>query len=359
MIILEFPWALLFLPAPLIARRLLPPYHSPQASLVVPFFEALASVDGAQRAPILRRDFAQKFMLICIWLLVIVAMTKPVWLSEPIVKMIPARDLMIAVDLSASMETEDFSPISTDSSEYAPTIASRISRLDGVKQVLLDFISNRTGDRLGLIVFGSAPFLQVPFTQDRELFEFLLLESQPRMAGPKTLIGDAIGLAIRHFNTPSSGTTQDIDRFKTLIIVSDGNDSGSQIPPIEAAAIAKDNGITIYTIGIGSEESDGNETRDWESLKEIAVQTGGQFFSAQDEKGLRSIYLELNKLAPSDVKSITYIPVIQIYHLPLSAATIVALIFYFILTLRKFSAKTLPTQSKHPKVSDHIEMDNF
>lgn len=121
------------------------------------------------------------------------------------------------------------------------TRVDRWDRLTAVKQVLGTFLTKRDGDRVGLLVFGSAAFVQAPFTEDLQVCRSLLQEMQVRMAGPQTKLGDAVGLAITVFER------SDV-KERVLIVLTDGNDTGSQVPPDKAAAIARDKGIKIYTI---------------------------------------------------------------------------------------------------------------
>src|SRR5262249_17431390 len=152
------------------------------------------------------------------------------------------RDLLVAVDLSGSMETKDF----TDAA------GQTVDRLTAVKQVLDEFLSRRAGDRVGLIVFGNAPFVQAPFPQDLEVGRELLAETRVGMAGPKTAVGDAIGLAVTVFDR------SDVPE-KVLIVLTDGNDTGSLVPPQKAAEVAKDRGVVIHTVAVGDPRAAGEE----------------------------------------------------------------------------------------------------
>lgn len=322
MIIFEHLWAFILLPLPLLFRWLTRAYHTQRDALRAPFFQTLVDLTGhnpGKGALVLRRNYAQRIMVVCLWILVVTAMAKPMWLGEPQERTRAARDLMIAIDLSASMETRDF--IMSASTEAQP-----LPRIEGLKLVLTDFITRRQNDRLGLIAFGSAPFLQVPFTQDRELFEFLLNESQTRMAGPKTMLGDAIGLAIKHFESRETSK-------RTLILITDGNDSGSRVPPLEAADVAADKGITIYTIAIGSPASEGDEAVDLESLREIAKRTDGAAFRAGDGAELQAIYRELDHLAPTEKEILIFRPRRDLFHWPLAAALLFALSLHTLMAM--------------------------
>ena len=167
-------------------------YRQARTGLVVPFLGRLAHLTGQQPAPgavVVRPPLLQQVFLWGVWVCLVLALARPQWLEPPLTKTLPTRDLLLAVDLSGSMDTQDF----TDAS------GQKADRLTAVKQVLDEFLARRKGDRVGLIFFGSAAFVQAPFTEDLEACRTLLDEAQVRMAGPKTVFGDAIGLAITIF----------------------------------------------------------------------------------------------------------------------------------------------------------------
>ncbi len=198
MLILEHMWALLLFPLPWLVRQLAPAYGSERRSLRVPFFQALLKHQGQllQTQTVQRRRKLQLFMLLMVWSLLVFAAAKPIWLGAAIEVREPARDLLVAVDLSGSMAEMDFAPQGQEA----------LSRLGGAKKVLGQFAQAREGDRLGLMVYGDAPYLQLPFSEDKHLFVTLLEESRVRMAGPKTMLGDAIGFAYKHFQQDKLGT---------------------------------------------------------------------------------------------------------------------------------------------------------
>jgi Ca-activated chloride channel homolog len=192
MLTLAYPWLFCLLPLPLLLRLLLPGYRHDKAGVVVPFLDRLAALTGRQPsrgAVVARARWTQQVLLWVVWLCMLAALARPQWLEPPVTKTVPTRDLLLAVDLSGSMETRDF----TDAS------VAQVDRLTAVKQVLDDFLARRTGDRVGLIFFGSAAFVQAPFTDDLDALRALLDKAQVRMAGPKTALGDAIGLALTVF----------------------------------------------------------------------------------------------------------------------------------------------------------------
>ena len=243
-----------------------------------------------------------------IWLLVLVALARPQWLEPPIERSVPTRDLLLIVDLSGSMEQQDF----TDAAGQS------VDRLTAVKEVLGDFLARREGDRVGLVVFGNSPFLQVPFTTDLALCRQLLDETAIRMAGPRTALGDAIGLGIRLFENSDAPT-------KTIITLTDGNDNSSAVPPAEAARVAADRGITIHTVAIGDPTTVGEEALDEQTLRAVAQSTGGDYFLAMDRGELVGIYDRLDEVETREVKTVTHRPRRDLYFWPLAAALFVSL----------------------------------
>ncbi len=159
MLEVTYPWLMLCLPLPILVRWLLPVYKQSRDSIQVPFFQRLVDLSGEtphKGTVLLQRSFFQKCCLVVAWLLIVIGLTKPVWLGESVEQIKSARDLMIAVDLSGSMQTPDFTTGG----------GAQVSRLQAVKTVLNEFVKQREHDRLGLIVFGDAAYLQAPFTQD-------------------------------------------------------------------------------------------------------------------------------------------------------------------------------------------------
>lgn len=315
----DYPWLFLLLPVPVVVWWLAPPYKERREAIRTPFFDELAELTGkppASGAVILRRTWIQRLLLPLCWGLIVAVLAKPQWVEDPITKTESARDLMIAVDLSGSMEAMDFNDPSG-----VPT-----DRLSAVKMVLDDFIARRKGDRLGLIFFGTAAFLQVPLTQDHDTCRTLLEEAQVRMAGPQTMLGDAIGLAVKLFEKSKTDN-------RVLILMTDGNDTGSKIPPVKAAEIASQYDVTVYCVAIGDPETTGEQKLDETTLQEIASQTGGHFYRAIDREQLERIYQDLEKLEPQEFETLSYRPKRALFHWPLGSAIILILGYHSLLAL--------------------------
>jgi Ca-activated chloride channel family protein len=316
---LEFEnvWLFLLLPLPVFIYWLAPAYQESQDSLRVPFFKRLVDITGQKPqkgAVILQQILFQKIWAPTSWLLIVISLAKPVMIGEPIEQIKSARDLMIAVDLSGSMEVADFK---SDNGTV-------ISRLDAVKQVLSDFSQHREHDRLGLIVFADAPYLQVPFTEDHKTWLALLNETEIGMAGQSTFFGDAIGLAIKLFEKSES-------QNRVLIVLTDGNDTGSLVPPVEAAKVAAKKNLTIYTIAIGDPKTVGEEALDLKVLRSIAKITSGETYQALDREELESIYKTIAELEPIEFETLSYRPKISLHHYPFAIAICGYLIFFILM----------------------------
>lgn len=318
---LSHPWLLLLILLPPLLRIVLRPYRESRQAIRVPWFQRMATLLQQQPSAGAVVAEAKKSVLLfnwLLWMLVVLALARPQFLEPPVSRVLPTRDLMLLVDLSGSMETEDFTNSKGD----------RVDRLTAVKEVLDDFLTRREGDRVGLIVFGNAAFVQVPFTQDLEATRQLLEETAVRMAGPRTAFGDAIGLGITLFER--SEVT-----YRVMIALTDGNDTGSKVPPAQAAQIAKDNDIVIHVVGVGDSTATGEEKLDEEALNAVASTTGGRYFHAADREQLEEIYTELDRIDTRPVEAETYRPRTDLFHWPVAAFMLLGLLFHLGLLIRR------------------------
>lgn len=326
MITLAYPWLLLSLPLPLLVAVLWPAHLESRPALQVPFLGRLSQLTGnppKKGASVSHGVWGRKIILPFCWICVVLAITRPQWIEPPVSKHVPMRDLLLAVDLSGSMETKDF----TDANVKA------IDRLTAVKQVLDDFLSKRDGDRVGLIFFGSAPFVQAPFTEDLSVCRQLLSEAQTKMAGPQTAFGDAIGLAITMFDRSDM-------KERVLIALTDGNDTASQVLPTKAAEIAKNKGIVIHTVSVGDPRAAGEQALDVPTLQGVATETGGVYSAAGDRKQLDEIYKRLDALETREDKTVSHRPKRDVHYWPLAAALVVSLAYQAVLlALRHISVR--------------------
>lgn len=315
----EYLWVFFLLPAPLLIWFFFPPYHGHQESVRIPRFELLTGAIGGRPtrgAVVLRRNWLQGFLAPVCWVLIIIALARPVWIEEPIERIESGRDLLLAVDLSGSMETRDMRDLD----------GRQIERLEAVKGVLDHFIARRPGDRIGLLFFGTAPFMQVGFTLDHEVVRTLLSEAEVGMPGPQTMLGDAIGLAINVFEHSEA-------EERVLVLLTDGVDTDSRVPPEKAADLAKTKDMTIHTIGFGDPSSAGEDLFDEAVLQTIAEKTKGLSFMAENREALEAVYRELDKLEPQNFETLSYRPTHPLYFWSLGVALVLLLFYHAALTV--------------------------
>ncbi|NMX60114.1 VWA domain-containing protein [Pseudomonas sp. WS 5079] len=311
---LDYPWLLLLLPAPWLAWRYLPAYHEARSAVRVPFFAGMSRAVGqAPAASGSRSNRGQLLLNLLVWALLVLAVARPVWVEKPIERQQPVRDLMLAIDISQSMQTQDF----TDAS------GQKIDRLAAVKQVVQGFIQRRKDDRLGLILFGSGAYPQAPLTLDHASLALLLDDSGIGMAGPNTAIGDAIGLSLKLLDAAH-------EQEKVLILLTDGNDTSSAITPDHAASMAAVKGVVIHTIGIGDPGASGEAKVNLGALQQIADATGGRYFRAENRDTLDQIYSTLDQLTPHQVQTLSHQPKRDLFWLPLGAALSVFAVYHLI-----------------------------
>ena len=315
-------WIFALLPLPWLLCAILPPRRTARVAVRVPFGDRLraATMEGGavSRAT---KQASHQLVPALVWLLVLGALARPQWIAAPLTKEIPTRDLLLLVDLSGSMHQEDFTNAA----------GKKADRLTAVKEVLGDFLVRRDGDRVGLVVFGDAPYLQAPFSTDLTLSRRLLDETAIGMAGPRTAFGDAIGLGVTLFDNSDAPA-------KTIIALTDGNDTASQVPPAEAARVARQRGIRIHTVAIGDPTTVGEEKLDEVALRAVAQGSGGQYFFAGDRNQLAGIYAELDKLETRQVKVISHRPRIDLFYWPLLAALVLSLMEKAVGNLRQARA---------------------
>ena len=318
-----YPWVLLLSILPFIIHKLPWYYISKRSALRISFKEDIDAVVKSKsvQSGVSRATLFQKSLLGLVYVLVLIALAKPLYIGEPLSKEISQREVLISVDLSGSMATKDFKDVN----------GTAIDRLEAVKMVLGNFFKARKGEKIGLILFGNAAFVQAPFTQDLTALEHLLSELNIGMAGPQTALGDSIGLAVKMFQDSNVS-----DRM--LIVMSDGDDTGSKVPPLTAAKLAAKHDMSIFPIAIGDPKNAGEHPIDTDTLKEIAKITGGKFYYAWDSEELVDIYTQIDKLKPKDVKEITHRPKFNLFRYPLLAVLLLLLgygLFLFIQSQRE------------------------
>jgi len=307
----EWWWVLPAWPAPLLVRWLARPVAAQRPALRAP---SLEDFEPARDEP--GRGWRRHWPLwlaLAAWTALVLAAARPQWLGEPIPLPVSGRDLMMAVDLSGSMEVQDF--------EMNGQV---VDRLTATKAFAGEFIERRRGDRLGLILFGRNAYVQTPLTFDRTTVRQLLRESAIGLAGQETAIGDAIGLAAKHLRD------NEVEN-KVLVLITDGANTAGAVTPLRAAELAAAAGVTIYTIGIGADEIqvqtlfgprrvNPSERLDEQTLTEIARQTGGRYFRARNTAELERIYTTLDELEPVVQDPLYFRPVRALFMWPLTAA---------------------------------------
>jgi Ca-activated chloride channel family protein len=264
-----------------------------------------------------------------VWSLLLIAAARPQWTGEPITLPTTGRDLMLAVDISGSMATEDMEV----GDEF-------VDRLNVVKAVVSQFVSQRSGDRVGLVLFGTNAYLQAPLTFDLASVNRLLIEAPVGIAGGKTAIGDAIGLAVKRLRLRPH-------EDKVIVLLTDGANNVGEVQPEKAAELAAYDKIKIYTIGVGADEmrmpglfgaltgriTNPSADLDEDTLTAIAETTNGRYFRARDTQSLQEIYALIDQLEPIDQDPETYRPVQALYYYPFAGA-LIGFALFLLLDLR-------------------------
>lgn len=315
MVNLAWPLLLLLLPLPWLLKRLGAGARAttePVAAPVLPIQSRLQGLPGVSQQGAPRRRWLSMLLTLA-WALLVLALARPQHVGEATHVPVTGRDLMLAVDISPSMEERDM------------VLGGRpLNRLEALKVVLDDFISEREGDRLGLLLFGSEPYVQAPLTFDHETLRTLLSEAGLGMAGRATAIGDAIGLAVKRLRDRPQ-------EHRVLVLLTDGANTAGNLTPEKATEIAADSNVRIHTIGIGSESSirqglfgsrrvNPSSDLDEELLRSIASDTGGQYFRARSIEELQGIYQEIDQLEPLELEGQPWRPVTELYVWPAGAA---------------------------------------
>jgi len=318
---LEWPWLLVLTPLPWLYRRWRRATEPNLTALRAPAYAALFPDREITtgRSPRHRLRLA---LLALIWLALLGAAARPVWTGEPAALPTSGRDLLLAVDISGSMEIRDM--------ELGDQL---VDRLTAIKAVVGDFVIRRPQDRLGLILFGGEAYLHTPLTFDHQTLKTLLDEAVIGFAGDGTAIGDAIGLAVKRLRDRP-------DASRVLILLTDGANNAGQITPAQGAQLAATNHVRIYTIGIGADELiqrtlfgarrvNPSADLDEAGLRMLADTTGGRYFRARNPAELDAIYRELDSLEPVAQAPDTVRPLRSLAHWPLAAALFASLLLAF------------------------------
>jgi Ca-activated chloride channel family protein len=304
-----WPWVFLLLPLPWVLRRWLRPAQPGQAlHLPHPGLHLAAAERGKESG-------GRFWLLLLAWLCLLVAAARPQWVGPPQAQQRSGRALMLAVDLSGSMRTDDMQ-----------LGGQPVSRFGAVEAIAGDFISRRSGDEMGLIVFGSRAFLVTPLTYDLDAVRAQLQGAAVGLAGTETAIGDAIAVAVKRLASLP-------EQARVVVLLTDGVNNAGSIAPLDAAHAAKAAGVRIYTIGIGATEMRvpdffGSRTinpsadLDEGMLRSMASQTGGRYFRATDSAQLADAYRAIDALEPMPQQGPTLRPRHELFPWPLALATL-------------------------------------
>lgn len=333
MLAFYWPWLLLLLPLPLLIKRI--NIDSAGGHLQLPGIATTMTHSRAVNHKVSRKRYW------LMWIFLLLAIARPQWLGDPIELPAKGRDLMMAVDLSGSMQIEDM-----------VINGQTVNRFTLIQHVLSDFIERRKGDRLGLILFADHAYLQAPLTLDRRSVATFLDDAQIGLVGKQTAIGEAIALAVKRFDKVDESN-------RVLILLTDGSNNAGNIDPEVAAQIAAKRNVTIYTIGVGAEMLErrtifGKERinpsmdLDEEQLKKLASITKGRYFRARNSEELNSIYQEIDKLEPVSRDQLSYRPKSELFYWPL----LMSLLISFLISLQQQWPNQLWPKIKSSKEAD-------
>lgn len=334
----NWPWLLILLPLPALIRFFSQTGQA-QTPLVLPnlpYIETATSTVSKKPRTI--------WPLSLMWLCLVIAAARPMWIGEP--QSIPqqGREMMLAVDLSGSMQVEDMQ------------VNNRmVDRLSLVKAVVADFIQQRKGDRVGLIFFADNAYLQAPLTFDLKTVSGYMQQAVLGLVGEQTAIGEGIGLALKRFDQAKNAKNK---QQKVLILLTDGQNNAGEVKPLEAAKFAQEQGVKIYTIGVGADayykrtifgnqKVNPSQDLDETTLKTIAQQTGGQYFRARDAESLAAIYAELDKLEPVKQAQQQFRPQTDLFHWPLAIALLLSIFACYLRQGLSLSQGLRFTSGKH------------
>lgn len=311
MIELVWPWAFLLLLLPFAIHYLVPAQGTKEAALTVPQVDAFVFSDSEGNQRQTTKPILMWLLITLAWLALSTALSRPQWTGEPTVLPTISRDLVLALDISGSMAQAD---MQIEGREY--------TRFSVVKHAVQNFVSQRTGDRVGIVLFGSLPYVYVPMTPDVKTASQMLTDAPIGIAGRSTAIGDALGLAIKQ-------TLEHPATHRVAVLMTDGASNYGELDPLEAAELATSYDVRVYTIGIVPSQSSGlvfslfrtrSNNVDEELLTEIAQRTGGQYFAAENLDSLQGIYEHIDELEPIENEGQVVRPKRSLFHFPLAAA---------------------------------------
>jgi Ca-activated chloride channel homolog len=304
MLQLAWPLAAAALVLPWLAARFAPQAAPVSLALRVPFLgeaRAWAQAGGGLRPR------ARLLLALAAWAALVAAACRPQWLGEPVGVPASGRSLLLALDVSASMRNN---------------VYNAGMGLEVMRRTAREFIAARTGDRIGLIVFGSKAYVQAPLTFDLEAVAGMVDEAFIGLAGDGTALGDAIALGVARLRAMPRDQ-------RVMILLTDGAATDGVMTVEDATRLARHHGVRIYAIGIGDVWVGGAPRRgeglDEPALLRITGETGGRYFHVGDAGGLPRIYAALERYEPAARDERHYRPTGELYPWPLAGALALAL----------------------------------
>ena len=302
-----WPWIVLVLPLPWLLRRGLRAAGVGQAMRLP--YPGLQLTHAQMQMP----QRGRAILLGLAWICLVIAAMRPQWVGPPQAQHHSGRAVMLAVDLSGSMRTDDMK-----------LAGQPVSRFGAVEAIAGDFISRRSGDELGLVLFGSNAFLVTPLTYDLDAVRAQLEGARVGLAGTETAIGDAIAVATKRLAALP-------EQARVLVLLTDGVNNAGNIEPVEAARAAKASGVRVYTIGIGATQMivpdffgshaiNPSADLDENMLRSIADDTGGRYFRATDTRELTDAYRTIDALEPMPQQGPSLRPRHEWFRWPMLAA---------------------------------------
>ncbi|MCT4700401.1 VWA domain-containing protein [Enterobacteriaceae bacterium H20N1] len=308
-----WPWAWLLIFLPLLARYFLPQDRQVKEQVRVPFLPALIEELKLNSQPV-RNSKLSSALFWLIWLLLVIALSRPEYLTPPQHIQKPMRDVVLILDVSGSMAKND--------------VQGGMTRLQAVQASVRKFVAARKSDRIGLVIFASQAWPFAPISEDKQALQTRINQLSPGMIGEQTAIGDALGVGVKLLDSSTNK-----DASKLAILLTDGNDTASQLAPPLAAQLAATHHVQVHTIAFGDINSTGDDKVDLSLMQDIARITGGKSWTAANSgASLDSVWQEIDAITPVQVKSIGWS-----WHLPLFQwPLLLALALLILLTVGRF-----------------------
>jgi len=319
MIQMAFPWVLALIPVPLLIWAISKARQPQLSPIRTPLFNSWQAMQASH--PSSRTNALNRLLQFLAWSCLVIAAARIQWVDEPIELPASGRDLLLSIDISGSMEEEDLK-----------LHGQPANRLSVVKSIVTQFVEQREGDRIGLVLFGENAYLQTPLTFDLTTVQYMLNETEIGLAGAsRTAIGDGIGLSVKRLRERP-------EQNRVLILLTDGRNNSGELDPIEAAKLAQHAGVKIYTIGVGADEVirrsllfgntkfNPSAELDEKTLTQVAEITGGRYFRARSTEELAQIYDILDELEPVEDQPEVYRPIVELYYWPASLSILFLLL---------------------------------